>query len=285
MGDILKKIFETIGLLSLICFSFFYTEKISTVIKENDSIQKEIEQIKDQYKKGFINATIDNDTIIPGVSGSEIDVKESYKKMKKINRFNSNLIVYKNIKPEISVEKVYDKYIISGNKTKKEVSLLFLVEENDNIDKIIAILEKYDIKATFYIDGKWFESNNEKVISLINQGHIIGNLGYNYRYDVSGVSWMNTIVTNIGNQKATYCYVENKDDNILNICKNNKSYTIMPNILVKQNPLITIKQNLSNGNIISLKITNNLVSELPVIIDYINSKDMKIVTIEKILDE
>mgnify|MGYP005761591963 CR=1 FL=1 len=285
MGDILKKIFETIGLLCLICFSFFYTEKISTVIKENDDIQKEIEQVKDQYKTVAIDAIINNDTIIPGVSGKTIDVKASYKKMKKINSFNDNLLVYKNTKPKISVENIYDKYIISGNKTKKEISLLFLVEENDNIDKVIDILKKNNIKATFYIDGNWFENNNEKSLELIKDGHIVGNLGYNYRYDVSGISWMNTIVTKIGNQKSTYCYTENKNQDILNICKNNKSYTIIPNIVVKQNPLITIKKNLSNGSIISLKINDGLQSELPLIINYINSKDLEIVTIEKMLDE
>lgn len=285
MGDILKKIFETIGLLCLICFSFFYTEKISTVIKENDDIQKEIEQVKDQYKTVAIDAIINNDTIIPGVSGKTIDVKASYKKMKKINSFNDNLLVYKNTKPKISVENIYDKYIITGNKTKKEISLLFLVEENDNIDKVIDILKKNNIKATFYIDGNWFENNNEKSLELIKDGHIVGNLGYNYRYDVSGISWMNTIVTKIGNQKSTYCYTENKNQDILNICKNNKSYTIIPNIVVKQNPLITIKKNLSNGSIISLKINDGLQSELPLIINYINSKDLEIVTIEKMLDE
>ena len=269
----------------MICFSFFYTEKISTVIKENDDIQKEIKQVKDQYKTVAIDAIINNDTIIPGVSGKTIDVKASYKKMKKINSFNDNLLVYKNTKPKISVENIYDKYIISGNKTKKEISLLFLVEENDNIDKVIDILKKNNIKATFYIDGNWFENNNEKSLELIKDGHIVGNLGYNYRYDVSGISWMNTIVTKIGNQKSTYCYTENKNQDILNICKNNKSYTIIPNIVVKQNPLITIKKNLSNGSIISLKINDGLQSELPLIINYINSKDLEIVTIEKMLDE
>ena len=38
MGDILKKIFETIGLLSLICFSFFCTNQISMVIRDNDDV-------------------------------------------------------------------------------------------------------------------------------------------------------------------------------------------------------------------------------------------------------
>ncbi len=281
----MKKIFEVIGLISLVCFSFFYTEKISTVIRENDDLLKQIEQIEEQYRVEAIDAIIDGNTIIPGVSGSQIDVKSSYKKMKKVDTFNSNLLVYEDIKPKVSVNAVYDKYIISGNKNKKEVSLLFLVENKTNIDKVVSTLRKYDIKVTFYIDGNWFEQNNEKITNLIEDGNVIGNLGYNYQYNTSGVSWMNTIVTKIGNQNATYCYVETEDEETLNICKNNRSYTIKPNLVVDNNPLIAIKQNITNGSIISLKINNQLNNELPLIIEYIHSKDLKIVTLADLLNE
>ena len=120
----MRKTFEVIGLISLICFSFFYTEKISTVIKENDDILKEIESVASQYKTEAINAIIDNNSIIPGINGREIDIKKSYKKMKKVNSFNSNLLVYKEIEPEISIKEVYDKYIVSGNQQKKRGKLI-----------------------------------------------------------------------------------------------------------------------------------------------------------------
>ena len=253
------------------------------MIKENDDLLKQINDIESQYKIEPTNAIIKDNTIIAGISGSEIDVKESYKKMKKINSFNSNLLVYKDIKPEISVLNYHDKYIIKSNKD--EVSLLFLVELNNNLNDILNLLDKYEIKATFYTDGNWFENNNEKIIELIDNGHTIGNLGYNYSYNVNGISWMNTIVTKIGNQKYTYCYTEDENEEILNICKNNNSYTIRPNIIVKNNPLITIKQNLEKGSIISLKINDNVITELPLIIEYINSKGLNIVNLEELLDE
>lgn len=281
----MKKLFETIGLISLVFFSFFYTEKITNVIKENDDILNEIKQISHQYKIEPINAIINNNTIIPGINGCEIDINKSYKKMKKINSFNSNLLVYKVIKPKISVNKKYDKYIISGNKEKKEVSLLFIVESNTNIDSIVNILDEYGVSAVFFTDGIWFENNNEKIIELIENNFIIGNLGYNYQYNVTGVSWMNTIVTKIGNQNQTYCYTEMENEELLNICQNNKSYTIIPSIITKDNPLIEIKQNLNNGSIIKLDINNKTISQLPLIIEYINSKDLDIVNIKELLNE
>ena len=279
----MKKTCEAIGFLSLILFTFFYTSKITTVIKENDDILKQIKEIENQFKIDPVNAIINNNTIIAGVSGSEIDVKESYKKMKKINSFNSNLLVYKELKPEISVLNYYDKYIIKSNKS--SISLVFLIEKDDEINDLLEILDKYKIKATFYTDGNWFENNNEKIIELIKMGHTVGNLGYNYSYKENGINWMNTIVTNIGKQNYTYCYTETENEEVLNICKNNKSYTIKPNIIVKNNPLITIKNQLEKGSIISLKINNSTITELPLIIEYINSRNLNIINLEELLDE
>ena len=279
----MKKTFEVIGFLSLILFTFFYTSKITTVIKENDDLLIQLKEYQEQYKESAIDAVIIDNKISAGLSGSEINIKESYEKMKKVNSFNANLLVYEKIKPNISVLDYHDKYIVKGKK--ESVSLVFLVEQTSNIEKILNILDNYDVKATFYIDGNWFENNNEKVIELIENNHTVGNLGYNYNYDVNGISWMNTIITNIGKQKYTYCYLEEENDDFLNICKNNKSYTIIPSIIVKTNPLITIKKNLENGSIISLKINNSTIIELPLIIEYINSRNLNIINLEELLDE
>ena len=44
MGDKLKKFFQLLGLTSLICFSFFYTEKVGYVVREMDSLMEEIKE-------------------------------------------------------------------------------------------------------------------------------------------------------------------------------------------------------------------------------------------------
>lgn len=80
LGDFMKKFFEIIGFIALACFSFFYTNKISTVIMVQDDLLKQIESLKEQSYIKPIDAYIENDTIIPGVSGREIDIDESYKK-------------------------------------------------------------------------------------------------------------------------------------------------------------------------------------------------------------
>ena len=284
MGDILKKLFETIGLLSLICFSFFCINQISMVIRDNDDILKQIKQIESQYKIEPINAVIVGNTIIPGVAGSEIDVNKSYKKMKKINSFNDNLLLYKDIKPEISVKNMYDKYIISGNKNKQEVALLFVVKDSDNISDILSILAEKEVDATFFIDSVWFENNNELAMQLVESGHTIGTLGYSEDYNSSSISWMNSVIKSLIKQDSTYCYIINNDE-ALGMCSKNKSYTITPSIVVENNPLIEIKKQLRSGSIISLEVNNNTIKELSLILDYIDSKGYKMVNIESLIDE
>lgn len=278
-----KKIFEMIGFVSLVCFSFFYTSQISTVIKENDDLMKQIEDISAQYRQESIDAVIEGNTIIPGLQGKEVDVKKSYQKMKQINMLNTNLLEYQEIKPEVSSYRVYGKYIIRGNPNKKQAALIFLVNDHDDVHKITSILK--DKKATFFIDGHWFENNNQTIIDLINAGHTIGNLGYDLNYQINGIAWMNTIVSKIGKQKTTYCYNEIEDIASLDICKTNKSYTIRPDIITTKTPLTTVKEGLKNGSMISLEINDITMKELPLIIDFIHSKDLELVNLEELLTE
>ena len=85
MGDTLKRIFEIIGFISLVCFSFFYTNEISNVIKENDDLLIQIKDNENLYNVKAIDAVILDDTIIPGVSGKKVSVDKSYNNMKKYN--------------------------------------------------------------------------------------------------------------------------------------------------------------------------------------------------------
>lgn len=281
----MRKIFQGIGLLALICFSFFYTHKITLVIKENDDIMKQIDEVIKQYQDEAIDAYIENDTIIPGLKGSAIDKDQSYKKMKNAGSFNTNLLVYKETMPKITLKGNYDKYIVSGNKQKKQVSLMFLVDNSDDINSVINILDKYNIKATFFIDGYWFENNNQQVMDLITMGHIVGNLGYNRNYEANGVAWMNTIITKIAKQDNTYCYSEITNETTLKRCTLNHSYTIKPSVVAKETPFITIRENVGNGSLISLDVNETTNKELPLIIEYINSKDLEIVALNTLLEE
>lgn len=280
----MKKFFEYLGLLTLTCFSFFYTEQTASVVKELDDIMINIKKEADSYSVEAHQAIINDNTIIPGINGKKVNVNASYQKMRKTGNFNVENFVYDKVNPENVLEDNLDKYVISGNENKKQVSLIFLVDSYANVDKILNIVDKYEVKTNFFVDGKWFEENNDKVLELVKLGHNIGNLSYNLDYQDSSFVWMDTIIKKVAGQKRSFCYkTEKKED--LNKCVLQKNYTISPVVEISSNPFNTAKNNIKNGSIIAFKINNSLIKELDLIMKYIKSRDLEVVNLETLLSE
>jgi len=51
----------------------------------------------------------------------------------------------------------------------------------DDITDILKILEKYNIKCTFFVLGVWVEKNPEALKAIVDQGHEVGNHSYSHR--------------------------------------------------------------------------------------------------------
>jgi hypothetical protein len=90
---------------------------------------------------------------------------------------------------------------------------------------------------------------------------------------------MSTIIRKFNDN---YCYTENLDENILKICTQNKSYTIVPNLIIRTKPLMNISKGLSNGSIISFYINDDTIKELDMAIKEIKSKGYDIVILPKL---
>ena len=105
----MKKIFKYLGVIILIGFSFFYTDKVINVINEKDPIMIKLNAEASKYSLPSSNAIIVDNTIIPGIAGKMVDINKSYKNMREIGLYNPNNIVYKRIDPKISLTNNYDK--------------------------------------------------------------------------------------------------------------------------------------------------------------------------------
>ncbi len=278
----MKKFFKYLGIITLLCGSFIYTEKATTVVKEMDDIMIQIRQNKDKYYVPPVEAIIENDTIIPGINGMEIDVNKSYQNMRSIGLYSDKYYKYKIIKVINSLDKNMNKYIISGNKNKGMTSLVFLVDKNSNIDKVIKILKQNKVKANFFVDGSWLENNNSEIYTIVNNEHDLGSIGYSYKYNNSSYAWLDNIIKRVSKQDISYCI--KVDDDSLQRCAQNKNYTISAPIIDK-NPLIKTKEILANGSIMIYKINDSLEEELPLIINYIYSKGITIDVLKNLLHE
>ena len=281
----MKKFFQIVGIITLMVGSFVYTEKVGTTAKLNDTLLTEIKSKKDGYKENAIEPIINDDTIIPGVNGKEVDTEKSYEAMSKIGYFDDKLLVYKPLEVENTLDKNKDKYVINGNNTKMDVTLLFKVDNNDDITYIIKLLNQKEIKATFFIESKYLEKHHNQIIKLVQNGHTVGNLSNNEDYEDSDFVWMKTILTNIGPQIYNYCYTEKQNKEILKICSIQNSITIMPQIIIKSKPYLNLKKQILPGSIVSLEVNSALNNEIETILNYILSKGYNIKSLEELLKE
>lgn len=270
------KYIKLLGLICLICFTFIYTEKIISVGINQDEIMIKLKEIENEYKKEPINATLIDDTIIPGNIGKNIDLDISYKQMKKIGYFEESLISYETIYPEISIYNNYNRYIINGNPSNKEISLIYIINNNKTINNIIDIIKQKDTTITFFIDSTFLNNNIDIINKLKN--YEIYNYGNKGIYTKDNLIVTNNIINNKSNNNSIYCLFLKKDINSLNNCANIKMLSIMPSIQGNYND---IKNNLANGSII---LINNS-QELSNIVDYIKNKGYAIVPLSNIIKE
>lgn len=78
--------------------------------------------------------------------------------------------------------------ITNGKRSSNKISLTFDDGPHpENSSKILDILEKHNVKATFFLMGEECAQNREVVLSMHNKGHQIANHGTKH-FDVSDVS-------------------------------------------------------------------------------------------------
>lgn len=272
-----KKIIKVTSILLLAGFSFFYTEKVTKIAREKDPIMVKINDEKKSNSISVVNPIINEDEYIPGINGCEINIDESYSKMKSVGEFKEELLVMKEVESEESSK---NKYIVSGNKISKNVSIVFLVDDEIN-DNLINYLSLKNINANFFIDGEYLEKDLITV-KFIAENNNIYYLGQNRKYEEDYMLYSNNLISMNGKNESNYCLVNEKSDEILKLCSDYNMDTIKSEYIT-DNIYKTVKTNLMNGTI--FVFDTNDIEEVKVSINYILSKGYKLVTLDKLLDE
>lgn len=278
-----NKIASILGTATLVCFSFYYTESAVDIVRKSDPIMKEIESYSKEYGNTSIDAILIDNSIIPGVKGQSVDLNKSYDNMKRLGKYDKSLLVFKEEYPSNRLTNNYDKYIVSGNKTKNSVGLIITLKNTDNIEELLKILGSRNIEATFFIPKEIFDKENNivKLITLFgNEIELLSD-----KYSLEDIKKYTYIKEKIIKDPLKYCYVKKSDENILNNCKSMKMYTIKPIEISNNYPYSDIKEKLDNGLIITLNNNSETIKELPSIIKYINQKGKKIEKLENLLKE
>jgi len=277
-----NKILRVLFISLIVVFSFFYTSKTVSFLKSINPIMKEIVKEKSKYEQPSINAKTINDEIIPGYNGISVNVDKSYTQMKKINKYNTNYYAYEISYPTLSIEDKYNKYITRGNYLKDSVAFLFRIEkENNTFIDIYKVLENKNVYGTFFIDGVFLKDNINDVITVTSDYHEIEVLSHNHSFNEEILVSSRNALQNVTNYSGKYCLTETKDDRVLNICKNNNMYTVVPTTVIKN--FSDLKTNLESGSILEIK--EDRIKELSTYINYVKQKGYNIITLEDLLSE
>lgn len=279
----MKKIIKLTGLVAIIVFSFFYTDKVVEVVREKDSLMIKLESVKDLYKVEAEEAKINKDTIIPGINGRDINIEKSYKKMRELGIFNKDLIDYNITTPKEKLTDNKDKYIISGNSRKQMVSIVFIVDSNKYLEEVEDIANSKEVILNYFVTYEYLLNNSTKITKLTNRE--IYNYGASGNYTPDNLIFANNFISRITKNNAIYCLTKNKDKKLIDLCSNNELYTIYPNIIIDNNPYSEVKEQLKSGSIILMELNNNTKTELGIIIDYIRGKGLKIGGLSSLINE
>lgn len=264
----MKKIIEVLSILGLVCFSFFYTDKVINMINKRDPIMEKIVSIKSYYDVLPVNAIIEDDTIVPGIMGREINIDKSYNNMKLSGVFREDALVFNNLYPSSSIKNNTDKYIVKGSGSKKQVAVIYVLSSG------------YTDKIKVLSDITLFINHKDLIIENVNllRNMEIYTYGNNGVYTEEILTSDNALINRLSNNKSSYCLVKEKNDDILKLCGNKNMYTVLPNII---GGYYDVKNKLSNGSIILLDSLN----DYDIIAKYIRGKGYDIVSLSKLLSE
>ncbi|SFA37953.1 probable sporulation protein, polysaccharide deacetylase family [Anoxybacillus pushchinoensis] len=162
--------------------TYIYELRHMTATKQSDPLYIQIIERAKQYSIPAQNAKVDRVwKAIPGYNGLEVDVEASYEQMKRSGIFSEQQLVYKQVRPTIHLSDLPPSPIYRGHPDKPMVSFLINVAwGSEHIPNMLHTLEKHNVRATFFLEGRWVKENPQLAKMIVDAGHEIGNHSYNH---------------------------------------------------------------------------------------------------------
>ena len=266
----MKKILKVACFLILTGFSFYFTEKTAILVRNQDPIMQAIKEASVEMNHEAVNASITKDYIIPGINGRRINEIKSLMQMKENNVFNSLFLVTESVKPKVSlndknntewVDDNKDKIIIKGNPKKGAIS--FIIESKDTPS--YTYLKSHNIQASLLTKSDTYDKA-ETLEQLNNDFE-----NYKKLENKLNKAKTNTNICILNNYNKEICLKYNK-------------YLVEPSITLNKSNLVDSKSKIESGSIILLS-KSTTTEELEHIINYLTSKNLKIVTLSSLISE
>ena len=240
-----------ISTLTILILLYFYDKREDILNKKYDNIQDNIHieypffnnQIIDTYINLYLNHYInennqnllfidydyqkekDNVELTIYIYKEKNNIINKKEKKFKINLTNNEISTMKENNNKMNYDIYYQKII---NNNKPMIALTFDDGPNHNTIKILDILEKYNIKATFFLLGTNIKGNEETIKKMSKLNMEIGNHMYSHKLPtklkkeeiLNEIKKVDNIIYNITKKNPTvirpsYGLVNNKMKNII----------------------------------------------------------------------
>ncbi|MED3467316.1 polysaccharide deacetylase family protein [Bacillus thuringiensis] len=171
-----------VRILAYICIFSLYVSLGSYSVFAQDNLHEEIQKHAKQYEIAPQNAMIDKIwKAIPGYNGRQVDIEASYNNMKKLKEFDQKYLEFKEVSPSVHLEDLSPAPIYRGHPNKKMVGLTINVAwGNEYLPRILEILKKHDVKATFFLEGRWVKENLRFAKMIVDAKQEVGNHSYTH---------------------------------------------------------------------------------------------------------
>ena len=296
-------ILGVVAYITLLIGINFY-QKDYPVSNMNDEINLKLVEYMENHRFQAIEPRIDSVWgFVPGLEGAEVDYELSYNNMLLNGDFDPSLIVCKKIPYKEDPQQFRASPIYKGNEEGNYVSLLINVAwGEEELDKMITILDRLGIRANFFLEGRYAENHQNQVLKLYNDGHVIGNHSYShpsrwggFTYDqyVEEIKKTNEVLTSIINEPIVYFAppAGEFNDKTLKAAYDQGMYTIMwtadtidwmggsENVLIDR-----VMKKLQPGTLILMHPKPETVVALEPMINQLKEKGYQFKTIDEIVE-
>ncbi len=255
----MNKYLKVFGILSLLCFSFYYTEEIASFMRSKDPIYESIKAIEREYQVDFVNAEIQGATIIPGLCGQVINLDKSFNNMKSYGFFRESDLVFDEVKPEVSLEQNKDKIIEKGNPKKQAVTIVTKEEE------VIAYLEQMGVSYNVLV-------TEDNVENIYKNGTKINNDTQNYDEVEKKLK--------LKKEKNDFCFTQSDTS----FCQTKKKKMFKSTVTLNRSNFLTNYNKITSGSIIFIE-ANIGTSNLNRLIESIAFRGLSITSLTELLSE
>ena len=146
-----------------------------------EDLTEQVTRLVEGLNQKPVNAVIDPETKgpLPDISGFEIMIPETVEQIKRAKNGSVVQPIWREIPAEIRLESFLDKAVWQGNPLRNQVALVINVSwGNEYLLEMLDIFTEKQIKASFFLVGKWATKNPDLVKKIHDLGHEFGNHGY-----------------------------------------------------------------------------------------------------------